>query len=239
MGVTDRKYVRFYYPEFMRDYPTIWRDPIAFHAWMRLLVVAESMWPAPAELPRGIRPAGLRALAECGLVVVDGDTFMVKGHAEERAKRAAHARKAATDRWDAVSNAPGNAPSTAQIMPSKSISKDEHETSKDDGREDLEAFLIVRRKAPSPKQRQVLNDVLQRHDLTGPAWAADVIYRNPDDPIGAVLKADEEWRAKRIADAQAAERPKPQPRRPRGIPTSTRELMDEWKKTMPKPETAA
>jgi len=96
-----------------------------------------------------------------------------------------------------------------------------------DGRADLEAFVVLKRRAPSPKQRRLLDEVLDRHDLTGPAWAADVMFRHPDDPIGGVIEADKEWRAERIAAAQAAEKPKPQPKRPRGLPQTTREIMAE------------
>lgn len=104
-----------------------------------------------------------------------------------------------------------------------------------DGRADLEAFLVITRRAPTPRQRRLLDDVLDRHDLTGPAWAADVMYRHPDDPIGAVIEADKAWRQERIAAAQAAESPKPIPRRSSGLPTSTRELMDEMAAQMKEP----
>jgi hypothetical protein len=97
----------------------------------------------------------------------------------------------------------------------------------DDGRADLEAFLLLRRRAPTPKQRRLLDEIMDRRDLTGPEWAADVMLRHPDDPIGAVIEADKAWRATRIAEAQAAEAPKTQPRRPRGLPQTTREIMAE------------
>jgi hypothetical protein len=100
-------------------------------------------------------------------------------------------------------------------------------TERDDGRADLEAFLVITRRAPTPKQRRLLDEMLDRHDLTGPAWAADIMFRHPDDPIGAVIAADKAWRAERIAEAQAAEKPKPHPRRPRGLPQTTREIMAE------------
>lgn len=96
-----------------------------------------------------------------------------------------------------------------------------------DGRADLEAFLVLRRRAPTPKQRRLLDEVLDRHDMTGPEWSADVMYRHPDDPIGAVLEADREWRAERIREAQAAEKPTPKPRRRRGLPQTTRDIMAE------------
>lgn len=83
----------------------------------------------------------------------------------------------------------------------------------DDGRADLEAFLLINRRAPTPKQRQLLDSVLQLHDVTGPQWAADIMLAHPDDPIGAVIAADKVWRSERIAAARAQEKKPPQPRR--------------------------
>ncbi len=104
-----------------------------------------------------------------------------------------------------------------------------------DGRADLEAYLVITRRAPTPKQRRLLDDVMDRHDLTGPAWAADVMYKHPADPIGAVIEADKAYRAERIAAAQTAESPKPQPRRARGMPQSTKDLMAEMAAAMKEP----
>jgi hypothetical protein len=96
-----------------------------------------------------------------------------------------------------------------------------------DGRADLEMFLLLRRRAPTPKQRRLLDEVLDRHDLTGPEWSADIMAKHPDDPIGAVLEADKTYRAERIAAAQAADAPKPKPRRPRGLPQTTKDILAE------------
>lgn len=81
------------------------------------------------------------------------------------------------------------------------------------GRADLEAFCLVTRRAPTPRQRKVLDSVLDIHDESGPQWAADLILAHPDDPIGAVIAADKAWRAERLAEAQGAERKPPAPRR--------------------------
>jgi hypothetical protein len=53
------------------------------------------------------------------------------------------------------------------------------------------------------------------------------MYHHSEDPIGAVIEADKEWRAQRITEAQAAEKPRPMPRRSRDLPQSTREIMAE------------
>lgn len=101
----DRKYARFYYPEFIRDYPAVYADDAAFATWMRLLVIGEQMWPMPVELPRSVRPRALRLLIEAGLVATDGTNFALKGLDAERSRRRDTARNAAAQRWDSGRNA--------------------------------------------------------------------------------------------------------------------------------------
>lgn len=122
----DRRYARFYYPEFIRDYPTVYSNDAAFATWMRLLVVAEQMWPMPSELPRSVRSRPLAVLVEAGLVTVDGTAFRLKGHDAERSRRRDSARKGAAVRWDSD----GNANAGANAMPSTSTSTS---TSRDKG----------------------------------------------------------------------------------------------------------
>jgi hypothetical protein len=111
----DRRYARFYYPEFIRDYPSVYHDDAAFAAWMRLLVVAEQMWPLAMELPRSVRPRPLRVLVEAGLVATNGSEFALKGLDAERTRRRASGRIGAAVRWDSD----GNANASANAMPSK------------------------------------------------------------------------------------------------------------------------
>lgn len=75
----------------------------------------------------------------------------------------------------------------------------------DTEREDIAAFIERWHKPPSARQRKILDDVLARHDVSGPAWAAEIMRAHPDDPIGAVLAADRAWRAERIEGARADE----------------------------------
>ena len=122
--MTDRRYARFYYPEFVRDYQDVYTDDAAFATWLRLLVTAEQMWPMTPELPRSVRPRGLRVLVERGLVTTDGVTFHVKGLDAERTRRSASARNAAAVRWQSDRNADGNAesmPSTRTRTSTKEI----------------------------------------------------------------------------------------------------------------------
>lgn len=212
----DRHFIRVYDDDLRRDYPAIWADDRALATWTRLLSVADKMWPTCPEVPRSVKPAPLAALVRCGLIVRHEDgTYTVRGHHAERAKRAAQAKVAADARW----NADSNATSIAHAMPRRDdkTTTNDNDTSAedrdDDGRADLEAFLLLKRRAPTAKQRALLDEVMARHDQTGPAWAADLMLKHPDDPIGAVIDADKAWRAERIAEAQKTEAPKPKAKR--------------------------
>ena len=72
----------------------------------------------------------------------------------------------------------------------------------DDGRHDLEAFLVVKRRHPTVAQRKVL-DMAGEH--LGYKRVAALILGKPHDPIGAVIEADVAHVASRVAVAQAQE----------------------------------
>jgi hypothetical protein len=91
-----------------------------------------------------------------------------------------------------------------------------------DGRADLEAFLLVRHRPPTPRQRELMDNYIRVFDVTGPSRAERIILGHPDDPIGA-LKADlDAFRAERSAAAAVAEAPKP--RRAPGLTGANAEL---------------
>jgi len=160
-------------------------------AWLLLLVQADMSHPAPAYLPRTVPSTSARKLADAGLIdLLAGHRYRIHGLDAERERR----RSAATRNPTGSQLGPSR---EAVAVQAEAVAVDEDETrqrrGKDeavDAREDLEAFLVIKRRSPSPRQRQLLDDVLMRHDLTGPAWAADLMYRHPDDPIGAVIEAD-------------------------------------------------
>lgn len=203
-------------------------DVRLFGSWSLLLIVADMAHPAPAYLPRTVPAKAVRQLADCGLVdLLAGHRFRIHGLDAERTRR----RIAATNPDPSgTPKGPKRDPNGSQAKQSKDETEQRRDEAgvADDGRVDLEAFAVIKHRAPSHRQRAVLDAVMDRHDLTGPAWAADVMYRHPDDPIGAVIEADKAWRAERIAAAQAQEKPSPQPRRPRGMPQPVRELVEEW-----------
>jgi len=82
-----------------------------------------------------------------------------------------------------------------------------------DARADLEAFLEVRFRVPTPAQRTFMDGYCRTFDATGPERAARLILSHPDDPIGALKDDLAAFRNRRKEEAAAQEEPKPKPRR--------------------------
>jgi len=100
MSDSERKYVRVYYNDLIRDYPDVWSDNDQLATWLRLLATADPMWPTSPELPRTVRPKPLAALVAATLVeVVAAHRFRMKGMDAERSRRADAGRNAAAKRW--------------------------------------------------------------------------------------------------------------------------------------------
>ena len=84
------------------------------------------------------------------------------------------------------------------------------ETRRADGeRPDIDAFLGVRFRLPTPAQRTFMDAYCQVFDVTGPERAAKLIWEHSDDPIGALKEDLHAFREGRKAEAIAAEVPKP------------------------------
>lgn len=83
-----------------RKFVDIYDDDAALSLWLRLLIAADALWPAPAPLPRGTRSKPLAKLVDARLIVLlPGDRYKVHGLDKERGKRTDSARNAAASRW--------------------------------------------------------------------------------------------------------------------------------------------
>ena len=109
----ERKYVRVYYsiqddPKFDRV-----RGSVALlGTWLRLLMAADAVWPASADLPRSLQSGHVRVLVDCGLVdELPEHRFRIHGLDSERNARRNAASNAAAKRWHSDGN--------ADAMPSK------------------------------------------------------------------------------------------------------------------------
>ncbi len=127
----DRKYSRVYHDAQDDDrFIRVWTSDPCLALWLRLLVLADGTWPAPAPIPRSAKSRPLAVLVDAGLVeLVSGDLYRIHGMTSERSRRSSRAAHAAEVRWHSDSspngNATGIAGSIAEVMPSRV------ETSKD------------------------------------------------------------------------------------------------------------
>lgn len=168
----------------------IYSDPAAFGSWVKLLLLADGAWPAPAPLPRWISDEILERLVASGLIdLFKDDHFKVHGLDAERQGRSDHARKAARARWEdspssAQGNARGNAPSSAggnaQAMHSEplhsepsraepSLSRVPRASARENGIIDgsdpwTERWNARYRLPPSPHQEDLLRDMYFTHE---------------------------------------------------------------------------
>jgi hypothetical protein len=105
--VGDGKYVRVYY--------TILDDPkfesvsgnvAMLGTWLRLLMTADAVWPASADIPVGLSPSKVRVLADCGLVdLMPSHRYRIHGLDSERNARSNAGRIGAAMRWHSEGNA--------------------------------------------------------------------------------------------------------------------------------------
>ena len=159
MPPEDRKYVRVYHDDLIRDYPQVYDNDALLAAWLRLLVVADAMWPTPPELPRSVRARPLARLTEIGLVIpLSGHRYRIRGLDAERTKRQAAARNAAAQRWHSKGN--------AEAMPSRAEpSKPESEPSRANGRADaMDTYWTLMGSYPNGRTKTWIEELVNEFD---------------------------------------------------------------------------
>ena len=106
-------YVRVYYrviddPKFA----DVFDDDARLACWLRLLLVADGTWPAPAPIPANVKRGPFQHLVKVGLIdIVAGGRYRIHGMDGERGGRKEKAVAAANKRWG--SNAGASSGSTA------------------------------------------------------------------------------------------------------------------------------
>lgn len=71
-------------------------------------------------------------------------------------------------------------------------------------RDDISA-LEERGIAATPRRVAVLDEILERHDVSGPTWAANIIRNAIGDPFLAVMAADKQWQREQRDRADAVD----------------------------------
>lgn len=126
---TSRPYARIYHeivddPKFRR----VFHDDAALATWLRMLIVADAMYPSSAPMPEST-PA-VELLLRVRLVKrLPGGRYVITGLHAERERRASSARIGARKRWDSDGNA--NAPANAlQTQSERNARRDEQSKDK-------------------------------------------------------------------------------------------------------------
>lgn len=98
---------------YARVYQSIVDDPMfervydndhALATWLRMLLIADAMWPTSAPMPS--RNPTVRLLIDCGLVIPKpGNRYSMRGLDAERERRSALGRIGAAKRWQSDRNA--------------------------------------------------------------------------------------------------------------------------------------
>jgi hypothetical protein len=229
------KYVRVYYSIVDDDRFADVFDTPHLATWLRLLLIADAIWPATAYIPAKERKASVSFLADKGLLELCGDgRFRVHGLDAERERRSNAAAIGGRARQRPQSKRSAVAEQTVSLDEQSKARAEQSAplNGNDDGRADLEAYLVVTAgRIPSVRQRALMDAYCQAFDATGPARAARLIYGHPQDPIGALKTDLEAFRNLRRDEALASEEPKPAPRRKgSGLTGINAELADMFRK---------
>ena len=84
-------------------FSTVYDHDAYLAAWLRLLLIADQAWPASGHLPASVAPRAVKALADCGLLILQsGHRFRIHGMDAERNARSNAARNAAAERWNSA-----------------------------------------------------------------------------------------------------------------------------------------
>lgn len=116
MTAQQDPYVRVYYrviddPKFA----DVFDDDARLACWLRLLLIADGTYPAPAPIPHGVKRAAFAHLVKVGVIDLEpGNRYRIHGMDAERGARSRRAADAARERWgkrdgDASSGSDGNA----------------------------------------------------------------------------------------------------------------------------------
>lgn len=126
-------------PQFSR----VFDNDHALATWLRMLLMADAMYPASAPMPP--RNPTVRLLIDVGLVLQrPGNRYSIRGLETERERRSAVGRNAAAVRWQSASN--------ADAMPNRTEqNKTEHtDANASDGAQRTAAFMGFRPKQYKP-----------------------------------------------------------------------------------------
>ena len=135
----------------------VYGDDAALGTWLRMLTIADGLYPTSAPMPR--RNSKVTLLIESGLVIeMPGNRYTIRGLKAERERRSASARNAAAVRWHSGRN--------ADAMPRRDETRKDEQISADAPGEDRPAAVLMGfrpKKKRTPSEAELLADIERQH----------------------------------------------------------------------------
>jgi hypothetical protein len=206
--MSDDPYVRVYYS--IRNDPrfdTIYGDDSALAAWLRLLMAADAIWPAPADVPKWVRREPFRKLVAAGLIEVNGDHYRIHGLDAERTRRSVKASNAAGARWsNAASNANSNAPSNAKTMPLRAEpSRAEQSQAEQEQDDPVSTYYLLTTRTPRGRALDWCKRLGEQYGYRATSDAMSDAWGDSDE-VGTLLSRTEDKLVLASRSAERAER---------------------------------
>lgn len=142
--MAEGRFVLVYHEDLIANHAPIWDDDKTLATWLRLLALADRLWPTPAELPRGVSKAAVERLIGSGLIEMQGrDRFHFPSLDRRRTAQSNAASNAARIRHG---TAQSNATAMRDPMPTKTSTrrdedKDAQREARANGPEKVAAIL--------------------------------------------------------------------------------------------------
>jgi hypothetical protein len=153
----DAKYVRVYYsviddPKFEH----VIDDVAVFGTWVRLLLNADAVWPASADIPRWVKASAIRVLSGAELVdIMPGHRYRIHGLDAERNRRSNAASNAAALRWHRNGN--------AETMPSQAKPSKDEQSQAEQSRDPADAYWSLTGRYPKDRTLSWIDDLTEKH----------------------------------------------------------------------------
>jgi hypothetical protein len=185
----ERKYVRLYYsiiddPKF----EAVYGDDAAWAAYTRLLMLADSMWPASPPVPKSCKPGAFRKLVAEGIVdVLPGHKFRIHGLDAERARRKESAVRSATARRT-PSERSANAFGVHQLA---EPSKAEHSQAESEQDDPVQTYYVLTTRAPRGRALDWCKRLGDQYGYRATSDAMSAAWGESDE-VGTLLSRTED-----------------------------------------------
>lgn len=202
--MNDERYVRVYYS--IRTDPkfeAVYGDDASLAAWVRLLLDADAVWPAPASIPKSCKPGAFRRLVDAGIVdALPGHLFRVHGLDAERDKRGQSGRNAAAMRWHSARTNAADAVAMPVPSPNKSPNRTESEQEQDDP---VTTYYLLTTRTPRGRALDWCKRLGEQYGYRATSDAMSDAWGDSDE-VGTLLSRTEDKLVLASRSAERAER---------------------------------